>query len=274
MMGELGIYRAAQLRRMRRAEQREFRREILPYFPRKNCCQIRIFRLAARTAFRHIVAARYCDLRSAMPPPFLGVSSLNLAAPRSGHFFCPGLLRPGVRRALRSWASKSDIASRAPGQRTKSLGAKCDDFENYSAASGRPPRRVRSASGIAGEFGQRVAQPLLHRVEGRPPRHAVFFQIQAAVDLDLQRMAVRGAAAIQRGGIAAGIRRIARNAETRAGKGVFGPCASAAAAPRRHSGRPARYRAPPAPTAWNGNRSRSPRRNAPWFPPPAPPGRA
>src|SRR5580698_3165082 len=24
----------------------------------------------------------------AKPPPFLGVSSLNLAAPRSGHFFC------------------------------------------------------------------------------------------------------------------------------------------------------------------------------------------
>jgi hypothetical protein len=30
----------------------------------------------------------------AKPPPFLGVSSLNLAAPRSGHFFCAVLLRP------------------------------------------------------------------------------------------------------------------------------------------------------------------------------------
>src|SRR5689334_6166581 len=30
----------------------------------------------------------------AKPPPFLGVSSLNLAALRSGHFFSAGLLRP------------------------------------------------------------------------------------------------------------------------------------------------------------------------------------
>src|ERR1700760_4897696 len=29
----------------------------------------------------------------ARPPPFLGVSSLNLAALTSGHFFCPSLLR-------------------------------------------------------------------------------------------------------------------------------------------------------------------------------------
>src|SRR5271170_1463279 len=37
----------------------------------------------------------------ARPPPFLGVSSLNLAALRSGHFFCAGLLRPkGVARSL------------------------------------------------------------------------------------------------------------------------------------------------------------------------------
>src|ERR1700722_8153691 len=31
----------------------------------------------------------------AKPPPFLGVSSLNLAALRSGHFFCLGLLASG-----------------------------------------------------------------------------------------------------------------------------------------------------------------------------------
>src|ERR1700744_3471085 len=31
----------------------------------------------------------------ARPPPFLGVSSLNLAALRSGHFFCLGLLPSG-----------------------------------------------------------------------------------------------------------------------------------------------------------------------------------
>src|ERR1700753_2917406 len=35
----------------------------------------------------------------AKPPPFLGVSSLNLAALRSGHFFCADLLpRGGVPR--------------------------------------------------------------------------------------------------------------------------------------------------------------------------------
>ena len=31
----------------------------------------------------------------ARPPPFLGVSSLNLAALRSGHFFCAADLRAG-----------------------------------------------------------------------------------------------------------------------------------------------------------------------------------
>src|SRR3954467_1377338 len=37
----------------------------------------------------------------ARPPPFLGVSSLNLAALRSGHFFCPDLLgRGGVAASL------------------------------------------------------------------------------------------------------------------------------------------------------------------------------
>src|SRR3569623_450317 len=37
----------------------------------------------------------------AKPPPFLGVSSLNLAALRSGHFFCPDLLVSGfVARSL------------------------------------------------------------------------------------------------------------------------------------------------------------------------------
>jgi len=44
----------------------------------------------------------------ARPPPFLGVSSLNLAALRSGHFFCAGLLRPeGVARSLMDIKSTS-----------------------------------------------------------------------------------------------------------------------------------------------------------------------
>ncbi len=68
------------------------------------------FGLVAETSYRHIVAARYCDLRVAKPPPFLGVSSLNLAALRSGHFFCPCAVllslgfvaRAHVRRTLRT----------------------------------------------------------------------------------------------------------------------------------------------------------------------------
>jgi len=47
----------------------------------------------------------------AWPPPFLGVSSLNLAALRSGHFFCADLLaRGGVAR--RSWALSPHRSSR------------------------------------------------------------------------------------------------------------------------------------------------------------------
>lgn len=40
-------------------------------------------RLDLAVAFCFIVAARHCGLRS-LPPPFLGVSSLNLAAPSPG----------------------------------------------------------------------------------------------------------------------------------------------------------------------------------------------
>ncbi len=51
------------------------------------CLEYFYFVLADEFVFHHIVAARYRDLLIARPPPFLGVSSLNLAALTSGHFF-------------------------------------------------------------------------------------------------------------------------------------------------------------------------------------------
>ena len=73
---------------------------------------------------RQVVSPSYCCSavsRSliAKPPPFLGVSSLNLAALRSGHFFCLGLLASGfVAPSLMDiWSTSLG----APAQRPKSL---------------------------------------------------------------------------------------------------------------------------------------------------------
>src|SRR5439155_7615717 len=55
----------------------------------------------------------------ARPPPFLGVSSLNLAALRSGHFFWLVFCVLSASRG-RSWAL-SPLRSRAPAQAAKSL---------------------------------------------------------------------------------------------------------------------------------------------------------
>ena len=52
--------------------------------------------LAGALTEDHIVAARHYGLPLAMPPPFLGVSSLNLAAPSGAAFFPEGLFRREV----------------------------------------------------------------------------------------------------------------------------------------------------------------------------------
>ncbi len=81
----------------------------------------------------------------ARPPPFLGVSSLNLAAPRSGHFFwrifCSLAVSP-----RRSLAKPTSLA--APGQAAKSLAKNAARFGTYSAASG-GLRRLSEPSGKA-----------------------------------------------------------------------------------------------------------------------------
>ena len=55
----------------------------------------------------------------AKPPPFLGVSSLNLAALTSGHFFCLGLLPSGF--VAPSLVDVQSTSLGAPAQRSKSL---------------------------------------------------------------------------------------------------------------------------------------------------------
>src|SRR3569623_2767822 len=75
----------------------------------------------------------------AKPPPFLGVSSLNLAALRSGHFFCPDLLVSGfVARSLAY--SKVRVAPRSC-PATKIAGAK---------------QVTRRKKKLLGRFGKRV----------------------------------------------------------------------------------------------------------------------
>src|ERR1700722_9214782 len=59
----------------------------------------------------------------AKPPPFLGVSSLNLAALRSGHFFCLGLLASGFVAPALVDAQSTSLG--APAQRPKSLRQNC-----------------------------------------------------------------------------------------------------------------------------------------------------
>ena len=76
----------------------------------------------------------------ARPPPFLGVSSLNLAALRSGHFFCADLLgRGGVAASLVDVKSTSLAA---PGHVPKSLAQKSP--ENLGSAK-LTIRRLRGA---------------------------------------------------------------------------------------------------------------------------------
>jgi hypothetical protein len=61
------------------------------------------------------------DFLSAMPSPFLGVSSLNLAALRSGHFFALRLLRAGVVAASLMDVKSTSLAARPA---RKNAGAK------------------------------------------------------------------------------------------------------------------------------------------------------
>ena len=106
----------------------------------------------------------------ARPPPFLGVSSLNLAALRSGHFFCADLLgRGGVAR--RSWALKP-TSLLAPGHAPKSLAQRHYSKRNgYSAASGRESGRPRWERGIAVRV--RMARVRRVRTESNDSRLAI-----------------------------------------------------------------------------------------------------
>jgi hypothetical protein len=101
----------------------------------------------------------------AKPPPFLGVSSLNLAALRSGHFFCLGLLVSGfvapslvdpqvhvarrscpetkIPKAIRNrlWASRPTSLP-APAQIAKSLAQKLGVSPRRSALLAERPKSL------------------------------------------------------------------------------------------------------------------------------------
>ena len=124
----------------------------------------RIFRACSQIGFSAYCCSAVLRSSIAKPPPFLGVSSLNLAAPRSGHFFAPVLLVAGG-VARRSWAL-SPHRSRAPGQHPKFLAQNRDSIEVIIPPPGAGlPRRASDDSGIAVSLVSASRQPLLHRVE-------------------------------------------------------------------------------------------------------------
>ena len=182
-------------------------------FPAKilseNCSKI----LAALQHGVHIVAARHCELRSAMPPPFLGVSSLNLAAPSGAAFFS---ILPQVGAAATSTSKPIAVGG--------------------------------------DQFRERLAEAAANTLEMRAGFDPLLVQIEHAIDLDLQRMNAGGRPAVKLGRVAAGIGRVARDAETRRARTRLRPDARAMAPQLRHSGRRSRCPALQPQTASNGNR--------------------
>ena len=115
------------------------------------------------SACRRIPLPSYCCSavsRSliARPPPFLGVSSLNLAALTSGHFFCPDLLAAGfVARSL-AYQRTRRFALLPSDQ---NLWGKTVCKKNYSAASGKESGVPSCDSGSAVRWAMaRVRRPL------------------------------------------------------------------------------------------------------------------
>lgn len=74
-----------------------------------------------------------------------------------------------------------------------------------------------------GQAGQRFGEPFLQCVEAGFALNAVFIEIEPAIDLDLQTEQTMAATAIEHGGIAAGIGRVARRRKTPADEGILGP---------------------------------------------------
>ena len=119
------------------------------HFRGVNVWQSCILRLRTKSEFPAYCCSAVLRSSIARPPPFLGVSSLNLAAPRSGHFFCAGLLAAGC-VARRSWAyahcrSPLLLRHKIPGGENASV------LRSYSAASG------RSCGGRGGQRRSRVS---------------------------------------------------------------------------------------------------------------------
>ena len=112
---------------------------IFPGFLRRFCLELLYFAACRQGATSVILLQRGIAIPVAKPPPFLGVSSLNLAAPSERPFFCADLsARGGVAR--RSWASEP-TSLLAPGRGPKSL-AKNDTLMDVKSTSLAAPSQL------------------------------------------------------------------------------------------------------------------------------------
>ena len=116
-----------------------------------------ILMLALRPGLGHIVAARYCGSSSAKPPPFLGVSSLNLAAPSGAAFFLSrGSFASRCARLSRLAHVLAHAPGDAPSQERKSLALMRVLFRRQGQRAAAEKRRVDR-----GQTGQGLGQAFL-----------------------------------------------------------------------------------------------------------------
>ena len=132
--------------------------DFFPGFPRE-----KIFRKSNFCACTEMAFSSYCCsavLRSliARPPPFLGVSSLNLAAPRSGHFFARVFWALRASR-VRSWTvspRRSTLLLRSQNPSRKTVQDGQNRRRKWSSTSHGAPAR-------ASHQGPRQCNPRIYR---------------------------------------------------------------------------------------------------------------